>query len=170
MARLSVQPSAPTKPFIDRRDVWVDIILVALFSGPVIAPFLATWPVFPFPLITNIIYVMGQQVCPQPEMGLMVTSGHLMTVCMRCYGVLMAVVTTRLLYHFDRGASFYWLRQYRFQGAAIASLLTLAYPIELYAQLLGWWNYNNYVVTLFGSLTGLGIGLFLIPVLYAVKD
>lgn len=143
-----------------------DILLVAMISGPLAAPFLATIPLFPFPFIANIIYFMGDHVCPQPEMSLMVNPPHLMAVCMRCYGVLLALVATRLLLRRDRGKSFYWLNQYRFQGAAIATLLTAAYLFEMLAEQWGWWGYNNYIVTVFGALTGLGIGLFIAPVLY----
>jgi len=155
----------PVQPML-KRGIFVDILLVALVSGPLAAPFLATLNVFPFNLIANIIYFMGGYVCPQADMGLALMPSHLMAVCMRCYGVLLALVTTRLLYAYDRGNSFYWLQQYRFGGAAIASLLTFAYPVEMIAQLLGWWSYNNYIVTPFGYLTGLGIGLFLTPVVY----
>ena len=160
MARLSWQP-LPIQ-----RSTIADVILVALVSGPVAAPFLAHIPFFPFPIITNIIYWMGRRVCPQPDMALMVMPPNLMTVCMRCYGVLLALVLTRLLFERDRGKGAYWLHQYRFLGAAIATVLTFAYPIEMIIELLGWWEYNNYIVTTFGFLTGLGIGLFLVPVLY----
>lgn len=148
------------------RGTIADVILAGLLSGPVAAPFLAAAGLFPLGLIARIIYFMGDHVCPQPEMGLMLMPPHLMSVCMRCYGVLLAVLLTRLLYIADRGTGFYWLHQYRFVGATIASVLLFAYPVEMIAELLGWWSYNNYIVTGFGALTGLGIGLFLVPVLY----
>ncbi len=155
---------------IDRSTHWpgllADILLIALLSGPIAAPFLAAIGIFPFSVISGIIYFMGQHVCPQPEMGLMLMPPHLMAVCMRCYGVLLALLTARLLYASDRGTGFYWLNQYRFVGATIATILTFAYPIEMIAELSGWWSYNNFIVTFFGYLTGLGIGLFIAPVLY----
>jgi uncharacterized membrane protein len=153
---------------IQRRTI-ADIILLGLVAGPVVAPFLVEVGLFPFPLIANIIYFMGERVCPQPEMSLMLNSPHLMTVCMRCYGVLLALVTTRLLFMRDRGTGAYWLNQYRFKGATIAFFLIWAYLFEMLAQLWGWWDYNNVIVTLFGYITGLGIGLFLTPVVYRQK-
>ncbi|MDX2243868.1 MAG: DUF2085 domain-containing protein [Leptolyngbyaceae cyanobacterium bins.302] len=158
-------PSKSRQP-LQWRNTIADILLIGLVSGPVAAPFLAGWNIFPLPLIASIIYFMGSHVCPQPEMGLMLNSPHLMSVCMRCYGVLLALVTTRLLFSRDRGTGFYWLKQYRFQGATIATILTAAYLFEMLAELWGWWSYNNFTVTLFGFLTGLGIGLFLTPVVY----
>ena len=147
-----------------------DIALIALLSGPVAAPFLATLGIFPLGTIANIIYFMGGHVCPQTEMGLMLSSPHLMAVCMRCYGLLLALLTTRLLYASNQGRGFYWLHQYRFTGAAIATILTFAYPVEMIAQILNLWEYNNIVVTIFGYLTGLGIGLFMVPVIYRQKN
>jgi uncharacterized membrane protein len=122
--------------------------------------------VFPVNIIANIIYFMGGAVCPQPEMGLMVSPPHLMAVCMRCYGLLLALLTTRLLYMSDRGKAWYWLSRYRFTGATIATILTCAYLGEMLAQGFQLWNYNNWVVSGFGYVAGLGIGLFIVPVLY----
>lgn len=154
----------------DRSTHWpgfiADVLLAALLSGPVAAPFLAAIGIFPFSWIASIIYFMGRHVCPQPDMSLMLMPPHLMAVCMRCYGLLLALLAVRLLYATDRGTGFYWLNQYRFVGATIATILTFAYPIEMIAELLGWWSYNNFIVTFFGALTGLGIGLFIAPVLY----
>ena len=109
---------------------------------------------------------MGGIVCPQPEMGLMVSPPHLVAVCMRCYGLLLALLTTRLIYVLDRGKGFYWLHQYRFLGAAVATFLTSAYLAEMIFQTLNFWEYNNIIVTIFGYIAGLGIGLFVTPVLY----
>ena len=148
------------------RKLSADIILLALLSGPIAAPYLAQLGVFPFNIIANIIYFMGSAVCPQPEMGLMVSPPHLMTVCMRCYGLLLGLLTTRLLYIGDRGNSWYWLFQYRFTGATIATILTSAYLGEMLAQGFQLWEYNNWIVTPFGYVAGLGIGLFFTPVIY----
>jgi uncharacterized membrane protein len=152
--------------FRNWRKLLADIILIALLSGPIAAPFLAKAGFFPLSVIANIIYSMGSLVCPQPEMSLVVTSSHLMAVCMRCYGLLLALLTTRLLYIKDRGCGWYWLSQYRFTGAAIASSLICAYLGEMLAQIFHIWEYNNWIVTTFGYITGLGIGLFFVPVLY----
>lgn len=152
------------------RILFADLILLALLSGPMAAPYLAQLGVFPFNIIASIIYFMGGAVCPQPEMGLMVSPPHLMAVCMRCYGLLLALLITRLLYIRDRGRSWYWLSQYRFRGATIATILTCAYLGEMLIQEFQWWDYNNWIVSAFGSVAGLGIGLFIVPVLYRRPD
>ena len=146
--------------------ILADVVLIALLGGPIAAPFLAKLGFFPVNIIGNIIYFMGGIACPQPEMSLMVTPPHLMAVCMRCYGLLLALLTTRFLYWQNRGRAWYWLSQYRFQGAAIASVLICAYLGEMLLQVFQIWEYNNIIVTIFGYVTGLGIGLFLAPVIY----
>ncbi|MDX2232658.1 MAG: DUF2085 domain-containing protein [Leptolyngbyaceae cyanobacterium bins.349] len=161
-----VLPSSPARLWPASRGAIADVLLLALLSGPVAAPFLTATGLFPLPLIAHIIYFMGDHVCPQPDLSVMLNPPHLMAVCMRCYGVLLALLTTRLLFWRDRGAGIYWLKQYRFAGAAIATGLTSAYLLEMLAEQWGWWEYSNPVVTLFGYLTGLGIGLFLVPVIY----
>lgn len=166
MFKTLAQNSRSNRKFLDWRRLSSDIILIALLSGPIAAPFLAQLGVFPFNIIANIIYFMGGAVCPQPEMGLMVSPPHLMAVCMRCYGLLLALLTTRLLYIKDRGQAWYWLSQYRFTGATIATILTCAYLGEMLAQVFRLWEYNNWIVSGFGYVAGLGIGLFIVPVLY----
>ena len=156
---------SPQKP-LNWRALSSDIILAALLVGPIGAPFLAQLGIFPFNIIANIIYFMGGAVCPQPDMGLMVASPHLMAVCMRCYGLLLALLTARLAYTQNKGNAWYWLSQYRYQGATIATVLTCFYLAEMLFQAFGFWEYNNWIVTGFGYVAGLGIGLFFVPVLY----
>ncbi|MEH1946905.1 MAG: DUF2085 domain-containing protein, partial [Nostoc sp.] len=105
-------------------------------------------------------------VCPQPDMGLDLAPPFIMAVCMRCYGTVTGLLITRLLYGVTGGKGFYWLNQYGWSGAALASVLMMAYPLELAAQVFGWWSFNNYLVTPFGLITGLAWGLFTMPILH----
>ncbi len=148
------------------RSIVADVVLLALVGGPLAAPFLAAAPLPGLPLIAQIIYFMGQHVCPQPEMGLMLAPPYLMAVCMRCYGTLMGLVVTRWLIHRASGQEVYWLPQYGVLGVLLAIALCLVYPAELWAQSLGWWTYHNGIVTLFGLVSGLGLGAYIMPLLY----
>ncbi|QMS92359.1 DUF2085 domain-containing protein [Nostoc edaphicum CCNP1411] len=143
-----------------------DFLLVGMVFGPPIAPFLAASGVSLLPGIADIIYFMGNHVCPQPEMGLDLAPPFIMAVCMRCYGTVTGLLITRLLYGLTGGKGFYWLSQYGWSGAALASVLMMAYPLELAAQVFGLWNFNNYLVTPFGLITGLAWGLFTMPILH----
>jgi uncharacterized membrane protein len=149
-----------------RKSLVADIILAALVGGPLAAPFLASTPLPLLPLIANIIYFMGDHVCPQPELGLMLAPPHLMAVCMRCYGTLMGLVFMRWLVGRTQGRGAYWLNQYGIAGFLLTVVFCLVYPAELWAQKLGWWDYDNIVVTMFGLVSGLGLGAYIMPLLH----
>jgi uncharacterized membrane protein len=143
-----------------------DFMLVGMVIGPLAAPFLAASGISLLPGIANIIYFMGNHVCPQPDMGLDLAPPYIMGVCMRCYGTVTGLLITRLLFGVTGGKGFYWLNQYGWSGVAIASVLMMAYPLELAAQVFGLWSFNNYIVTPFGLITGLAWGLFTMPILH----
>jgi uncharacterized membrane protein len=156
---------------LSQKPRWISIItdflLTGMVIGPLVAPFLAASALFPLPIIADIIYFMGNHVCPQPDMGIMLASPFIMAVCMRCYGTVTGLLITRILYAATNGKGSYWLHQYGWNGVAIAIVLMMAYHFELAIQLLGWWNFNNYLVTPFGLITGLAWGLFTMPIFHA---
>ncbi len=147
-----------------------DFLLAGMVVGPVVAPFLAASEFFILPIIAQIIYFMGVHVCPQPDMGVELASPHIMAVCMRCYGTVTGLLITRLLYQFTKGKGFYWLHQYGWGGVIFTSLLMMAYPLELAAEVFGLWGFNNYLVTPFGLITGLAWGLLTMPILHGGKN
>ncbi|MDF5731215.1 MAG: DUF2085 domain-containing protein [Rhizonema sp. PD38] len=146
-----------------------DFILAGMVLGPLAAPILAALRLPMFPLIADIIYFMGHYVCPQPDMGVTLAPPYIMAVCMRCYGTVTGLLITRLLYGVTNGNGFYWLTQYGWGGAVLTSFLMMAYPIELAAEVLNWWSFNNYLVFAFGLITGLAWGLFTMPILHEKK-
>lgn len=143
-----------------------DFLLSGMVIGPLVAPFLAASGLPMLPIIANIIYFMGFHVCPQPNMGLELAPPFIMAVCMRCYGTVTGLLLTRILYAFNSGKEFYWLKQYGWNGVAIAVVLMMAYPLELAVQVLGYWDFNNYLVAPFGLVTGLAWGLFTMPIFH----
>jgi uncharacterized membrane protein len=152
---------------IQWRSVVADIVLAAIVLGPPAAPFLAASGLPLLPMIAQIIYTMGLHVCPQPEMAVVMAPPWLMAVCMRCYGTVLALLATRLLYTLDRGNGRYWLSQYGRRGLLLSVLMMLFYPAELFAQRWGLWDYSNAVVFPFGWVAGLGLGLLIMPWLHA---
>jgi uncharacterized membrane protein len=152
------------------RSILADILLAGLVVGPPVAPFLVASSLPLLSNIGNIIYFMGLHVCPQPEMGLALSPPWLMAVCMRCYGTVLGLLMTRLLYATSSGIGAYWLHQYRAWGAVLTFLLILAYPAELVAQSLGLWHYNNFVVFPFGLIAGLALGLYAMPLLHPQRQ
>ncbi|MDM9380822.1 DUF2085 domain-containing protein [Chlorogloeopsis sp. ULAP01] len=143
-----------------------DILLAGMVVGPIAAPFLAASGLPILPTIADIIYFMGSHVCPQPNMGVALAAPFIMAVCMRCYGTVTGLLLTRLLCGITGGKGFYWLHQYGWSGVALATVLMMAYPLELAAEVLGVWSFNNYIVTVFGLITGLAWGLMTMPILH----
>lgn len=159
----TVKSATPSRP---GRSQLADWILVAMVSGPLAAPFLAASGLPLLPLIADIIYFMGDHVCPQPEMGLALWPPHIMAVCMRCYGTLGGLVAMRWLFSQNQGRAAYWLPQYGLTGLGLCLALCLVYPAEMVFQHLGWWGYNNWIVTPFGLVSGLGLGAYIMPLLH----
>ena len=162
-------PSIPTSVVAPRRtrlSILADIMLAGLAGGPVAAPFLAASSLPVLPQIATIIYFMGAHVCPQPDMSLALSPPHLMAVCMRCFGTLLGLIIMRYLFANNQGKALYWLHQYGVSGLALTVLLCLVYPFELYAQIWGWWDYDNIIVTIFGLIAGLGLGAYIMPFLH----
>jgi uncharacterized membrane protein len=149
-----------------RQSLVADLVLAGLVSGPVAAPFLAASGLPVLGEISQIIYWMGNHVCPQPEMGLMLAPPWLMAVCMRCYGTVLGLVFTRVLYTMDQGVGAYWLGQYKLGGFFVSVIMMLFYPAELWLQTQGAWSYSNPVVFPFGWVAGLGLGLLVMPWLH----
>jgi hypothetical protein len=143
-----------------------DAVLVALLSGPIAAPFLRASGWLLLGRIADIIYAMGMGVCPQPELGLALSPPHIMAVCMRCYGTLLGLVGMRVLYARDRGQSPYWLEQYGLWGFGLAFALCMVYPAELALQGFDWWPVDPVRMTLFGWVSGIGLGAYLMPMLH----
>ena len=136
-----------------------DVVLAGLLLGPLAAPFLCAGG------LPDMIYTMGMFVCPQPAQGLAVYDGQIMAVCMRCYGTLLGLLLTRLLYAADAGAGHGWLPRYGLRGLPIFAALIFAYAAEFAGQVAGWWAFNNLVVTAAGLITGTGLGLMFHPML-----
>jgi hypothetical protein len=154
------------KLHINRLSFISDLLLAGMIVGPPIAPFLVASGVPLLAGIAGIIYFLCNHVCPQPDMGLALAPSMSIAICMRCYGTVTGLLITRLLYSVTGGRGTYWLNQYGWNGAAIASVLMMAYPLELAAQVFGLWSFNNYIVIPFGLVTGLVWGLFTMPILH----
>lgn len=153
------------------RSLLADAVLVGLVSGPLAAPFLAASGLPILTTIADIIYAMGERVCPQPDMGLVLADPYRMAVCMRCYGTVMGLVLMRWVFHRDQGKASFWLEQYGIFGFAAAFVICLAYPLELALQGFEGWGMHHSVMTLFGLIAGIGLGAYIMPVFHSpAKD
>jgi uncharacterized membrane protein len=147
------------------RGLIADVVLAGLLLGPLAAPFLQAWGLLVPRTVSGIIYTMGMFVCPQPAQGLALYDGQIMAVCMRCYATVLGLLLTRLLYAADTDAGRGWLPDYGLRALPIFAVLIFAYAAEFAGQVLGWWGFNNLLVTAAGLITGVGLGLMFHPIL-----
>jgi uncharacterized membrane protein len=152
------------------RGLIADVLLAGLLLGPLAAPFLQAWGLLVPRTVSGVIYTMGMFVCPQPAQGLALYDGQIMAVCMRCYGTVLGLLLTRLLYAADAGAGLGWLPRYGLRALPIFGALIFAYATEFAGQVVGWWGFNNLVVTVAGVITGVGLGLMFHPMLQGQAD
>jgi hypothetical protein len=154
---------------IGRPIVWrgliADMVLTGLLLGPLAAPFLQAWGLLIPHTVSGIIYTMGTFACPQPAQGLALYDGQIMAVCMRCYGTVLGLLLTRLLYAADAGAGRGWLPRYGLRALPIFAVLIFVYAAEFAGQIAGLWGFSNLVVTAAGLITGAGLGLMFHPML-----
>jgi uncharacterized membrane protein len=154
---------------LQRRGLIADIVLAGLLLGPLAAPLLQAWGLLVPHAVSGIIYTMGGFVCPQPASSAILYDGRMMAVCMRCYGALLGLLLTRLLYLAHGGTGRLWLPQYQLRGLPIFGALIFAYAAEYAGQLAGLWHFDQLIVTSAGLLTGVGLGLMFHPLLQAQK-
>jgi uncharacterized membrane protein len=147
------------------RSLIADVGLAGLLLGPLAAPFLLAWGLLVPRTISGVIYTMGMFVCPQPAQGIALYDGQIMAVCMRCYGTVLGLLLTRLLYAADPGAGRSWLPRYGLRALPIFAALIFAYAAEFAGQVAGLWGFNNLLVTVAGLITGVGLGLMFHPML-----
>lgn len=147
------------------RGLAADAVLIGLLGGPLAAPFLQAWGLLAPRMVSGLIYTMGMFVCPQPGYAVAVYDGRLMAVCMRCYGTVLGLLLTRLLYAADGGAWRIWLPRYGKWALPIFAVMIFSYAAEFAGQVAGWWSFDNLVVTVAGLITGAGLGLMFHPML-----
>ena len=154
----------PTRA-IARCGTIADVMLAALLLGPLAAPLLQAWGLLIPHMVSGVIYSMGTFVCPQPARGLPFYDGQIMAVCMRCYGTVLGLLATRLLFAADGGAAWIWLPRYRLRALPLFAALIFAYAVEFAGEVAGWWAFDNTIVTAAGLISGIGLGLMFHPIL-----
>jgi uncharacterized membrane protein len=166
MTSATVRPSRS----LPWRGVLVDAALAALALGPLAAPLLRAWGLQAPSAVSGIIYTMGTFVCPQPTRGLAFYDRQIMAVCMRCYGTVLGLLLTRLLYAIVGGVSRFWLPRYGLRTLPLFAALIFVYAAEFAGEVVGLWRFDNIVVTSAGLITGVGLGLMFHPLLQGSRQ
>lgn len=152
------------------RGLIADLALAALLIGPAAAPLLAASGLLVPRAVSGLIYAMGSFVCPQPARAVPLYDARIMAVCMRCYGTLLGILATRLLYAHDRGSGRLWLPRHGMAALPIFAALIFSYAAEYAGQVAGLWPFDNLATTIAGLIAGAGLGLMFHPMLQQARS
>jgi len=159
---------AAPRPWL--QDFWLWILLI----GPLVAPLFVALGIPVLRPFADAIYLLGQTVCPKPDVHLMVF-GEPMAVCASCWVAVWGLWTVRLLYGragegfgpFTRlGLAPMWARWQTASPLTKLSVLTVGFmPWALDVALwdMGAWASPQAFMMLAGFLGGLSAGLLMLP-------
>ncbi|HUS14181.1 MAG TPA: DUF2085 domain-containing protein [Chloroflexia bacterium] len=140
------------------------LILAVLLVGPLVGPLFAAigWPVLAW--INWPLYLMGENVCPQPAL-VMHVFGQPMLVCSRCWGGVFGLWAVLLMYKAGAAGRFWtaWMRLPERARVALALLAFWPWVFDIIAYDRGWWTSPHTFLILSGVLGGLGAGALLLP-------
>lgn len=169
----AVAPRTP-RPWL--QDFWLWILLV----GPLVAPFFVALNISVLRPFADAIYLLGDTVCPKPDVHLMVFGEH-MAVCSSCWSAVWGLWTVRLLYGRAGegfgpagrlGLSPVWAR-----WQAVPMLVKLAvlavgfipWAVDVTLWDIGAWASPHLFMMFAGFTGGLTAGLLMLPAASAMR-
>jgi len=140
------------------------LVLSVLLVGPVVGPLFSAigWPVLG--LINWPLYLMGENVCPQPALTLNLF-GFPMLICSRCWGGVFGLWLVLLTYKPWSGSAFWttWRSMPELARVGLALLAFSPWVLDVVAYDHGWWNTPHLFLIFSGILGGLGAGALILP-------
>ncbi|MGI8588172.1 MAG: DUF2085 domain-containing protein [Chloroflexia bacterium] len=140
-------------------------VLTVLLVGPLVGPIFQEigWPVLG--LINWPLYLMGENVCPQPALTLDLF-GYPMLICSRCWGGVFGLWAVLLAYKAWAGGAFWsaWRQMPEPAKISIALLCFAPWVLDIIAYDHGLWVSPHPFLLLTGLLGGLGAGALVLPV------
>lgn len=167
-----MRPIANAQPRLWRA---LDVLLVLIILGPVLAPLFEATDIWLFERIARwIIYPMGLWICPQDQHALHIGK-HLMAVCTRCYAAIGGLAVVRLALSSDpasdsvggRLARWWGHRAWGERAAFIVGVIAL-WQLDIWAERLGWWSWGQVMLIATGPIVGLAVGFLAYGLLAAL--
>ncbi len=150
-----------------QRRAWrgLDVLLVLIIIGPVLAPLFQASGVWLFQAIAQwIIYPLGAWICPQDQHSLHV-GRHLMAVCTRCYAAIGGLFLVRLALSSDPSGvgvgsrlARWWLGAPDYGRIGFIVGVIALWQADVWAERLGWWSWGQPVLIATGPVVGLAVG------------
>jgi uncharacterized membrane protein len=156
------QPQKQHSPLYRLR--WRLIVLFFPLAGPFLAPLFSQIGVWPFGMIAQFVYFLGDTLCPMPNMAITINS-YSTAVCPLCYGALVGLTAILLSFPFRLRARQLWERipwqlQLLFMICAVVPWLG-----DYVVNKLGMAVTPQWEMYLFGLPGGLAVGLLAYVVL-----
>jgi hypothetical protein len=148
-----------------------NVVLGILLVGPLVGPVFSAlgWPLLAW--INWPIYLMGENVCPQPIFRLEFL-GAPMVVCSRCWAGVWGLAAVWLVYRGrGRGPMWRtWLAQPELLRVGLALALFAPWVLDIFAADQGWWFTGHPAMIALGFLGGLGAGQLVLPFATRARD
>jgi uncharacterized membrane protein len=149
------------KPYLNR-DLIGKVIIVFIFTGPILVPvlWLSGFPIFT--AIADFGWELGKAICSHTAKSFTI-AGLPMMICARCFGVAGGLLLTGLAYHYS-GLIRPRLPKNRLYLATVIVLLFIPWLIDSGLQRLGWWETDMWLMFPTGFLGG--SALVLAPLIF----
>jgi hypothetical protein len=159
------------------RRIWyaLDILLVLIMIGPVLAPLFHNTNIWLFDRIAHwIIYPLGQFICPQDQHAVPIM-GTVMAVCTRCYAGIGGLFVVRMALTGDPNgkglpawlARTWWGTPMMGRALFIITIFAL-WTVDVRAEQLGWWTWSQPMLIATGPIIGLAVGFLVYGLLAAL--
>jgi uncharacterized membrane protein len=107
--QLPIQPQPQKRPSPLYRLRWRLVILFFPLAGPFLAPLFSQIGIWPFGMIAQFVYFLGDTLCPLPDMAITM-NGYSTAVCPLCYGALLGLTAILLSFPFRPRIRHFWER------------------------------------------------------------
>lgn len=139
---------------------WRLLLLFFPLVGPLLAPLFAWIGRWPFGAIAQVIYVLGETLCPLPERAERI-AGYSTAVCPLCYGALLGLALIVLSFPFRPRVRQQWERiPWRLQLTLLLCAL-VPWLGDYVANKAGWFVTPAWMMYLLGFFGGIAVGLLL---------
>lgn len=169
--------SRPTLSPRARHRVWamLDVILVLIIAGPLIAPLFTRSGIWPLPWVAReIIYPLGHFICPQDHYSLSYLGG-VMAVCTRCYTAIGGLFLVRTALSADPAGpglpsrlARWWRRRSMGQRALLIVVVIALWWLDIVAGRIGIVAWSQPVMIATGPIIGVAVGFLAYGLLAAL--
>ncbi len=137
---------------------WRLFMLFFPLAGPFLAPLFSRIGIWPFGMIAQFVYFLGDTLCPLPERAV-VLGGYSTAVCPLCYGALLGLAAILLSFPFRPRIKQWWERLPWVLQLVLITGGLLPWLSDYVLNKAGWVLTPQWSMYLLGIPGGLAVGL-----------